>query len=164
MQANPPINRSNTNQFYLEPRRSLRFLLLVFLACFSMSLITSAQDSKIQVTFKNDSKKDVWVLVQYLSHTYNTNYGTPSESDWIINGWYRINKGQSAYLFDTKNRKYYFYATTSTDFFGNFREWKGSFYAYFQGKEYGFREIEIADSEITYTDEGPLKYTLRLTK
>lgn len=163
MQATTPINRSNTNQFYRRQGRSLRFLFLLFLTGIVLPVVTNAQE-KIQVTFKNDSKKDVWVLVQYLSHTYNTNQGTPSESDWIINGWYRVNKGQSAYLFDTKNRKYYFYATTSTDFFGNFREWKGNFYAYFQGKQYGFREIEIADSQVTYTDEGLMKYTLRLTK
>lgn len=163
MQTTPAITRSKTNSLYVRKGRSLRFLVLLFFAGIVLPSVINAQE-KIQVTFKNDSKKDVWVLVQYLSHTYNTNQGTPSESDWIINGWYRVNKGQSAYLFDTKNRKYYFYATTSTDFFGNFREWKGSFYAYFQGKQYGFREIEIADSQVTYTDEGTMKYTLRLTK
>lgn len=141
---------------------SLRTLIL--LLCFCLPFFANAQESKIRVTFKNDTGKDVWVLVQYLPSSYDISVGKPTDNDWIINGWYRIDKGKSSYLFDTNNRKYYFYANTSTNFFGNYREWKGNYYKYFQGKQYGFREVQINEPQVTYLEDGSMNYTLRLTK
>jgi hypothetical protein len=126
----------------------------------------SGEQLKIRVQFKNESKKDVWVLISYLPYTGGNKISDEqARNSFMTNGWFKVSKGQTAYLFDTWNRIFYFYATTSTDFFGNWREWKGGYWYNFQGKNYGFRMITIGESEMKYDgDHLVADYTLRLTK
>lgn len=147
-------------------------VLLAVVALFFFSK-TYAQDwdwdddtqPKIRINFKNETKKDVWVLLHYLPYTGGD---LPTEEEnkrrWKSIGWFKISKGQTAYIGDTYNKIIYFYATTSTDFFGNYREWKGNYGFYFNGKTYGFREITMQQNEVIYKGDDVSDYTLRLVK
>lgn len=149
-------------------KTKLLFIVILFFCSKSYAQNWGWDDGqrKIRIHFKNDTKKDVWVLLHYLPYTGGE---TPSEDEnrnlWKTNGWFKISKGQSAYIGDTYNKVIYFYGTTSTDFFGNYREWKGDYGWYFNGKLYGFRRIEMAESEIKQEDFSSVAdYTLRLVK
>src|SRR5690606_5603522 len=85
---------------------------------------------KIRVKLKNETKRDVWVLLSYVPYT-DGKIPTVEETknNWTgAKGWYRLNAGETRYLFNTYNQVFYFYAHTDKNFWGNQWEWSGSKY------------------------------------
>lgn len=88
----------------------------------------------IKLKFKNNCDETVTVALHYMK-----------DGEWISDGWWDVEPGETAYLGDTRNRIFYYYAYSDS------YSWKGSSYHNVKGERYGFKEVEIKDGSKTYT-------------
>lgn len=90
--------------------------------------------NKDKLVFKNDTYKTIYVAIRFknLSNEWETKY------------WYTLKPGERAYLEDTRNRNYYFYAYDASSQL----VWEGTdHYETINGKVYGFRSCYISNND-----------------
>lgn len=88
----------------------------------------------IRLEFKNKCDEDISVALYYMEG-----------DEWVTDGWWTIEPGETAYLADTRNRIYYYYASSRN------HEWSGSYYQYLKGEKYGFKKVEIESGSKSHT-------------
>lgn len=71
-------------------------------------------NNKYRIFVRNNTGRPVWVAIHRLGHE-------AYERWWKTEGWKRLNPGEKAYLWDTRNRHVYFHAHDDRG-----RKWSGS--------------------------------------
>jgi hypothetical protein len=89
------------------------------------------QRGRFRLYFENSCDEDASVLL-YLKNL---------DDKWEARGWYSIAPGKNIYLEDTRNRIYYYYASSKN------HAWKGEKVFPFKKTNYGFREKTIQDKD-----------------
>ncbi len=90
----------------------------------SYSTLASSNSNHFKLKFKNKCHEKISTLIRYKN----------ANDEWETKGWWEIKPGQTAYVEDTKNSIFYFYAksTEST------KEWRGEDnFKSFNGRKYG---------------------------
>jgi uncharacterized membrane protein len=88
----------------------------------------------IKIKFTNECDETVSVALYYMK-----------DGEWVSDGWWEIEPGETEYLEDTRNRIFYYYASSRNG------TWSGNYYHDVGGKRYGFKKIEIDAGSKTYT-------------
>ncbi|MBV9197347.1 MAG: DUF1036 domain-containing protein [Solirubrobacterales bacterium] len=115
------------------------------------------------VYFQNSYGKTVWVTTE----RYNSGCNLPGVGNWENEGWYRLDPGQSEWLFTTTNEYAYFYAEAADG-----AKWSGAYggrvnpyYAYdycnsidSYATDPGMRQIDLGGWNLF----GATSYTLTL--
>jgi hypothetical protein len=79
----------------------------------------------VTIGFQNSYPSTVWIMALYLDYADCTGYG-----NWMIKGWWKLDPGQQANVFDTTNRYSGFYAEAAD---GSY--WAGPYGPYLVTKE-----------------------------
>lgn len=87
-------------------------ILGILIATSSKKMYAQNNNTKIKVHVQNNTKKNIYLAVRYMPcGTFN--------SSFINKYWYKINAGERAFIFETDNAVFYYYAeTTTTNFWG----------------------------------------------
>lgn len=80
----------------------------------------------IKLRFKNECDETISVALYY-----------KKDGEWVVDGWWEIEPGETKYIEDTRNRIFYYYASSPHTI------WDGSYYHTLNGEQYGFRKVEI---------------------
>lgn len=86
------------------------------------------EEKLYKINFRNKTKQKVGVVIRILDEN----------SKWVNHGWYNLEPGETAYLKDTKNRIFYYYAEAKN------KVWKGSITRTFKGYKLKMKKFELA--------------------
>lgn len=104
----------------------------------SLHLGSHSDKNFLKLKFKNSCSKEIQTFIRFKNY----------EGVWQTKGWWVLKPGETAYVEDTKNRVFYFYAE-ATD---GSTKWKGNDNTKeFGGKTYGLREIKTTKDSGEWT-------------
>jgi uncharacterized membrane protein len=88
----------------------------------------------IKLKFENGCDETISVAIHYMQ-----------DGEWVTDGWWSIEPGQTKYLEDTRNRVFYYYASSRS------YNWSGGDYYYIKGERRAFKRVDIDAGSKTYT-------------
>lgn len=89
------------------------------------SKIIVQKKNNYRILFRNEYEEEINFLINFMN----------LEGNWITEGWYDLNPGQTVQIASTRNKEFYFYARCKNG------EWSGQSKIKFEGKTYGFSKI-----------------------
>jgi len=92
----------------------------------------SMTEEFFKVKFKNKCYKDIQIAIRYLN----------LDNEWVTKGWFNTESYEEAYLMNTNNLIFYYYAHSMDAKF----KWSGEEYKTIDGIELGFKRIDIPES------------------
>ncbi len=107
----------------------------------SLETITPVSRTQSSVFIENGCGWPIRVAA-YFKH------GKEGTQRWQTGGWFFLDPGQKKHVIDTQNRFVYFYAECTS---GEAYFWAGHNYRDFNGKDYGFFEVDMGDQWIDFT-------------
>lgn len=97
----------------------------------SLHLGSHGDNDFYKLKFQNKCSKELQTLIRFKNYA----------GDWETKGWWILEPGETAYVEDTKNSVFYFYAE-ATD---GSKTWQGTDnFKTFKGKKYGFRKLNTS--------------------
>jgi len=80
---------------------------------------------------RNECREEIYVVVKYKS----------LDGPWETEGWFQFKPDEEAYIANTRNTRFYYYAYSEDHI------WQGDHRQKFDGKQYGFKEKRIPGSD-----------------
>ncbi|UZR99057.1 DUF1036 domain-containing protein [Chondrinema litorale] len=100
----------------------------------SNSFVASTEKGVYKLFFVNNTKEDIYVLL----------YVQDKSEEWETKAWYKLKPGEKAYLADTPNTSFYYYATSKSKSY----YWGGhDHFIKFDNEKYGLKKNTIHENE-----------------